>query len=330
MTALLPLDEQPITVDFANGRLEIAQGEDTKLQERDGRKQLLRRRLASSVGDPWVDFIDLVNLLRGAPIPPSNLVVVFDRDTDQSGHKGPEQFPGLVGTFVEDLRRAVEALHRDGIETVHVVTDHGFLFLPADRVNDLGDPKVPVVQTYCREDRWAALKPGAPVSDVIVTAAPLSPTLQLGFPRGVRTLEKTEQYLHGGLSPQECILPHLVSRRSLQRPQLGIALNVTSPKLSTGVIPVVVRPETTQGQVPLGGYEPVHVRLWVETTEDHRTVAGPVEFEMQAGAEQVRPALYLDEGSKLTAGQSLRLRACNTETGQDLGSEDLVLVVNWD
>lgn len=64
----------------------------------------------------------------------------------------------------------------------------------------------------------------------------------LGFPRGDRTLVKAEEYEHGGISLHECVIPHLVSRRTLAAQSIGIDLGVSTPMLTGGVVPVVIRP----------------------------------------------------------------------------------------
>jgi hypothetical protein len=212
-----------------------------------------------------------------------------------------------------------------------VVTDHGFLLLPPEAVDALGRPEVLPGQAYYRHQRWVALKPDAPADDVMRLPAPLAPSMLLGIPRGVRTLEKAEPYLHGGISLQECVIPHLVSQRILPRSRVGLDLQVSTDKLVGGTVPVVLRPSLGQAQALLGGYEPVTVRLWVETTDDApKTIAGPIDLELRADVEELKPPLYLQEGLNLKAGRPLRLRARDAETGQDLESVELTLLVDWE
>ena len=44
----------------------------------------------------------------------------------------------------------------------------------------------------------------------------------------------------------------------------------------------------------------------------------------------LKPPLYLAEDLGLQANQILRLRAVDAETGQDLGSKNLTLMVDWE
>jgi len=332
MTALLPLPPDGVAVSFSGTKVSIAAGDATGLETRDGRKDFLRRALGGQKGAA-IAFVDLDKLLQHQPVPDSPLVVVFDNRIDEQGHKGTEHFPVLVEQFADNLQRAIRVLHEAGIAEVHVVTDHGFLILPPALVDDLGQPELLPVQAVHKEGRWAALKPGAPAHDVLRLPLPLAPEISLGFPRGVRTLMKAEPYLHGGLSPQECVIPHLVSRVRIRAPRLDLEVTVTTNELSTGVIPVVLKPKF-EGQLPLSEIPTMTVRLWVELPADPgaeaRRVTEPIQVPVRADAGELRPPLYLPEGVQLSAGQKLLLRVVDEATGRDLGTVVLTLVVNWD
>lgn len=345
MAALLPLDAGgtrgfaapalPIAldVDCASKPFSLRPAGGPNLGTRDGRKAFLTEALTARRGEPPA-FLDLDELLKRTRAPSASTLVVFDNGIDEHGHKGAEEFPGLVEHFLTLLKRGVEKLHDAGVGTVHLVTDHGFLFLPPDAIDGLGTPRLEPAQVVRKEQRWAALKPGVAASDVpdvIRLPLPLAPGIAGGFPRGVRTLVKAEPYLHGGISLQECVVPHLVSRRSVPRARVGLSVAVTTPALSGGTVPVVLRPAPPP-QAPLGGVEGLTVRLWVETADGGapRPASRQIEVEVRPDAGELRPALYLREGLELPAGQKLRLRAVDRETGRDLGTLELTLLVDWD
>ena len=334
MTALLPLDERPLSVEFRAQGLSIRQGGSHNLATRDGRRAFLEAALAGRSSSPPVQFVDMDDLLRGQAVPNAPLVVVFDNTIDEQGHKGTEELPGLVEPFVGNLKRTIDRLHEAGVAAVHLVTDHGFLLLPPDAVDALGQPEALPAQTLAKDERWAALKTDAPVSELVRRPLPLAPDIQLGFARGVRTLVKAPGFLHGGISLQECVIPHLASRTSLPRARVGLDLRVSTDKLSVGTVPAILRPSNDQTQPPLGGLEPITVRLWVETAPaagvPTRRVTDPIEVELRPEVEELRPPVYLREGLGLRTGQGLLLRALDAENGQDLGSVPLTLLVNWD
>jgi len=333
MATLLPLDIDHVIVDFTASGPDIRQGKSDNLAEREGRKRFLQAELSSKSARARVHFIDLEALLQGSAVPDVPLVVVMDNAIDQQGEKGTEELPALVDQFLAKLQRAIERLHTAGIGIVHVVTDHGFLLLPADAVDALGRPELPITCAYAREERWAALKPDAPPVDVFRMALPLAGAHTLGFPRGVRTLMKASSYLHGGISLQECVIPHLESRVSVPQARLGVDVRVTSNRLSGGTVPVVLRPVLPETQAPLGGFTPLTVRLWVETEQGDvatRQVTEPIDVLVRPDVEELRPAVYLQEDLGLAVGQELVLRVIVKETGEELSNVHLTLLVDWE
>ena len=337
MSALLPLVNEPVTVEFGEGaaKLAIHQGDGPNLATRVGRHDFLKATLAAPAGKTAVEFVEMEALLQGTKVPAAQTVVVFDNNIDEQGHKGTEELPAVLGQLLGNLKRTVEALHAAGIEKVHVVTDHGFLLVPPEKVDALGTPSVSAGEVYHRDYRWAALKPDAPTTEVIRLPLSLAPqAYTLGLPRGLRTLVKAVAYLHGGLSLQECVIPHLVSRRSLPRVRVGVALQVSTTHLSGGTVPLIVRPALAEGQTLLGGVEAISLRLSVVTLpkpgQSPVEVAEPVFLELRPDVEELRPPIYLKEGLGLRAGQELVLQAVDDETGADKGKIYLTLRVDWD
>ena len=298
MAALLPIPQSALMVDFAGGKATIRThpgGPD--LATRDGRKAFLQATLRDPVtGSSYIDFVDLPPLLQGAKVPSTPLVVVFDNDLDEQGHNGVEQFPGLAEQFVGYWARAIELLHEAGVGTVHLVTDHGFLLLPPERVQALGTPELKPAQVLYKHVRWSALKRDAVTSEVVRVPLPAAPKVSLGIPGGLRTLVKPESYLHGGLSLQECVIPHLISQRVLAQEQVHVNVTVTTNALSSAPLPVVLRPAPKPGQRSLGGHRPTWVRVWVETVLPGGgaaiIVADALEQEVAADSGDQKPPLF--------------------------------------
>jgi hypothetical protein len=328
MSALLPPPTAGIAVTLDGGVvLRVKDGPD--LATRDGRKKFLAASVPSRTSKPAVGFIDLDEVLRGERIPAAPIVVVFDNTIDEQGHKGTEELPGLAEQLISKLRRTIECLHESGIPAVHVVTDHGFLLLPADMVNGLGRPTVNIGQVIRRETRWCALKADAPVTGLVRVPVILGQEqVILGFPRGVRTLVETEDYFHGGISLQEAVIPHVVSSQPVSPARLGVEVRVATSDLVTGTIPVVISP------MPEGlfGQRPVHIRIWVERASPIGAgpVTEPVEVEVRADAAELRPPMYLKEGSGIRAGTQLVLHAVDSENGRQLAAIPLRMSVDWD
>jgi PglZ domain len=328
MAAMLPIDSSDLNVVFDKGVL-IRTSDGANLSTRDGRKALLAARLPQPGGKPRVGFVDLEDLLNDTPLPALPVTVVFDNTIDEQGHKVAHELPGLADQLTSKLRRAVERLHGLGVSEVHVVTDHGFLLLPADMVNGLGRPSVALGQVVRREERWCALKPDSPVAGLIRLTLPMSsePVL-LGFPRGVRTLVESGDYCHGGISLQETVIPHLVSIADVGTQRLNVAVTSPVTVVVTGTISVILRPVRTS----LFMQQAARVRLWVEREAESAgdTVAEPVDIEVRADVEELKPPLYLKEGAHIEAGTALTLRAIDLENGRDLASISLRMGIDWD
>ncbi len=332
MTAMLPLPEGGAARQYAP-TVAIRDGAGRNLATRDGRKALLEATYGVG-GKAGVAFLDMEDVLQGAAIPRAGRVVVFDNNIDEQGHKGTEELPLLTAQLVGNVARTVTRLHEAGIGAVHVLTDHGFLLLAPGCVDDLGRPEVPIAQALTRSPRYAALKPDSPYTDIFTLPSPWpGDMVRLGFPRGVRTLEKADEYEHGGISLHECVIPALVSRRSPVAASLGVDLRVTTTTLTGGTVPAILVPVIPPGQVPLGGLAPLMVRLWVETADDGaavREVTEVSEIEVRADTDELRPPIYLREGLDLRVGQHLTLRATDAATGRDLGRIPLDLIVDWE
>jgi hypothetical protein len=94
------------------------------------------------------------------------------------------------------------------LSRVHVVTDHGWLLLPG------GLPKVELSPhlVATKWSRCAAVKGG---STPAVPTYPWywNPVLRIASPPGIGAFLANTEYAHGGISPQECVIPDLVVER---------------------------------------------------------------------------------------------------------------------
>ena len=119
---------------------------------------------------------------------------------------------GLARQLGEELNRLAErvvGLLDAGWKSVRVVTDHGWLLMPG------GLPKVELPR-HLTESRWsrcAVIAAGA-TPDVMRAPWHWNPTQLFATAPGVACFKKSEEYTHGGLSLQECLIPDLLVERS--------------------------------------------------------------------------------------------------------------------
>lgn len=127
------------------------------------------------------------------------------RSIDSAGESNGAGLVFMVESILDDIAERALRLARQG-RRVRIVTDHGFLLMPrglpqAELVTGLVEPAG-------KARRVALLKEGAP------TGYPCLPWtwdsgVLMATATGVRAFYKGEEYAHGGVSPQECVLPVL-------------------------------------------------------------------------------------------------------------------------
>ena len=127
---------------------------------------------------------------------------------DTLGHQRGAQ---LARDLDRELERVVERIERvldAGWTSVRVVTDHGWLLLPG------GLPKVDLPK-HLTETRWARCAVMAGESAPGVVRAPWywNGAQWFATPPGIACFNRSEEYAHGGLSIQECLIPDLVVTR---------------------------------------------------------------------------------------------------------------------
>jgi hypothetical protein len=138
------------------------------------------------------------------------LVVVTSREIDQTGEEGLTNAREQMEQVLTHLSLAVRKLAEAGIERLVIATDHGYIFGEELGEADKIDP--PGGKTALLHRRvWVGQGGAASNSYLRTTLAKLgtSSELEIAVPwtlAGFRTPGPTA-YFHGGLSPEEIILP---------------------------------------------------------------------------------------------------------------------------
>lgn len=126
-------------------------------------------------------------------------------DFDKWGHDDSSRLPRHIKDGLTELAERIQSLFSVGWRQVKIVTDHGWLLVPGEM------PKVdlPVYLTEFRGGRCAELKDTSRADlqdvrwywngDVRVATAP-----------GIGSFYAGNQYGHGGVSLQECVIPTLL------------------------------------------------------------------------------------------------------------------------
>ena len=126
-------------------------------------------------------------------------------EIDRLGHKLGGRLARQLGEELDRLAERILGLLNAGWESVRVVTDHGWLLMPG------GLPKVDLPK-HLTESRWArcAVIAGSSTPDVPRFPWHWNETQSFATAPGIACFNKTEEYAHGGLSIQECLVPDLL------------------------------------------------------------------------------------------------------------------------
>jgi hypothetical protein len=141
----------------------------------------------------------VTSLLRDRPI--WQEIGQFDEDGHALGSKLAERIRDALEGVADDVMKLAQQGRR-----VRIVTDHGWLLMPE------GLPHAPLTagltEPSGKANRVALLKDGAPTNYPRVPWS-WDHAIQFVTPPGARAFYNGTEYAHGGISPQECVLPVL-------------------------------------------------------------------------------------------------------------------------
>lgn len=127
---------------------------------------------------------------------------------DHEGHDKGSELPSVLDGELTTIERRIIDLLDAGWQQVRVVTDHGWLLLPGGLVKTELPPSLVAV----KKGRCAELLPDSSVS------LPTVPwfwnrNVRVALAPGITCFEAGKEYDHGGLSPQEVVVPEIVVTR---------------------------------------------------------------------------------------------------------------------
>jgi hypothetical protein len=130
---------------------------------------------------------------------------------DKLGHSLQAKLAHRIEDQLELLCDRIEDLLTAGWHQVHVCTDHGWLLVPGG----LPSVSLPKFLTESRWSRCATMKSSANVTVPTINWH-WNPSEHVAVAPGVACFGGGFEYAHGGISLQECVIPHLVCCRDLQ------------------------------------------------------------------------------------------------------------------
>lgn len=144
-------------------------------------------------------------------------------DAGRVDHRGHDEGIGLadhLNTEIDEIAARIRSLLRADWQRVEVVTDHGWILMPGG----LPKAELPVAVTETKKGRCARIKDGAQV-DVPTVPWYWDKNVTIAIAPGIGCFEAGKDYEHGGISPQECIVPRLtVSQGPLTSASSNVAI----------------------------------------------------------------------------------------------------------
>lgn len=137
---------------------------------------------------------------------------------DREGHDKGSELPRILDGELRAIERRIIGLLDAGWQQIRVVTDHGWLLLPGGLVKTELPPSLVTV----KRGRCAELLPD---SSVFLPVLPWfwDRNVRVALAPGITCFEAGKEYEHGGLSPQEVVVPEIVvTRGSLETRNLII------------------------------------------------------------------------------------------------------------
>jgi hypothetical protein len=299
MAALLPGGDRR-HVDY-DGGWNIAIDDSGNLRDKSTRQRWLKRHRP---GAQFYNLDELVNTPTDQ-IPPADVYFVFDTTLDAVGENASKLAWNAFGALLQSVKKGVHKLLALGVDRVHVVTDHGFLLL--DEVGEHDKVSVRDVPALARKSRYV-VGHRLGYTNQLSFPVPHSEDLEAWFPRGIGCFRTPGpyNYVHGGLSLQELVVPHLqIEQKTMGKP---VAVTAEFPTVIRNAQPEVrIHPDA-----PAMFDRPRQVSLILE--KDGEPVLPPLS-QVVSPADSAKVSVFLPMGCGLQPGDQVRwvLRDAVTE-----------------
>jgi hypothetical protein len=144
---------------------------------------------------------------HGSAIPPEKPTSIGYAECgniDHDGHVVGLRLAAQVQTEVARIAEYVVALKAAGWPRIRIVTDHGWLLMPGG-FEPIRLPASTVIAKGCR----AAILHEEAAAELAFLPWHWDKSVRIAMPSGAEAFRAGEVYSHGGLSPQECVIPDI-------------------------------------------------------------------------------------------------------------------------
>lgn len=287
-------DIQPALVSIGGGKLAL-EVDGTVLKDRSSRLDYLAEHVDGKVLSLKLgDLLHPSNAIKDS-IRNADLILVTSQEIDEFAESAETyQARRYMDDVLHTLRRAFRVLTEYGVSTIIVTADHGYLF--GEEIDDPMKIPAPGGETADLHRRvWVGRGGAADEAYFYFKASDqgLGGDLEIAVPHGFGVFKVAGgglAYFHGGLSPQEYIIPVLTIQSSPREQELptGIRLSIElgSSSITTRVCTVKVEGKATT----LSDLQPpkIRVEIWSEGELISQPFSALYGYEQATGDVQLR------------------------------------------
>jgi hypothetical protein len=259
--------------------------------------------LAAYVGANRTRLVDLEDLANGKlpdDIETIEVLAVKTNDIDSLGESNPLYFIGMLPGILRKIQLAVNKLAEAGFTRAILTSDHGFAWMQSTSAGNAITK--PPGQWAMAKDRALLGEGTADANSMVLNAADAgvrSSIPHIAVPKGMATYTSGVTYFHGGISPQECILPVLdVQLKAANKsvPTQRVDITLTYRGSSRGTITTLI--PTLELSYPAADlFGPASVRLLLQGLDKSGKIVG--EAASSAVVDPISREINLERGKAI-------------------------------
>lgn len=325
MSFLIPARD--IKVDVVDGNWRVQSKDSTgNLAVAAERKKVIKKRHPKSV---IFDNLEALISASDVDLEQGNPIVVFTRELDCLGHDS-----GLLnlsldyfGEYLNGLTKGIKRLTTAGIEEIHIASDHGFIIIEdiieADKIPFGKDTSILYAGHRCLVGK------NLPDNLGIVFDLPNSDGLKFCVPQGTGMFKKRgkNEFLHGGISLQEMLVPYVRVVVRKVHPKYGAKFKAPATVHNLIFEVEILRAIPGEGYM-IGSPRYLEVRGFLGT--DKIIQQTEPDYVMNETNESLRIRIRIKPGTRFKYGDTLRLELKDVDTGELLDSADVRIEVESD
>jgi len=322
MSFLIPARDIKVDVVDGNWRVQSKDSTGNLAVAAERKKVIKKRHPKSAIFDNLEALISAsdVDLEQGNPI------VIFTRELDCLGHDSGLLNLSLdyLGEYLNGLSKGIKRLTTAGIEEIHIASDHGFIIIEdvidADKIPFGKDTSILYAGHRCLVDK------NLPDNLGIVFDLPNSDGLKFCVPQGTGMFKKRgkNEFLHGGISLQEILVPYVRVTVRKVHPKYGAKFKAPATVHNLIFEVEILRAIPGEGYM-IGSPRYLEVRGFLGT--DKIIQQTEPDYVMNETNESLRIRIRIKPGTKFKYGDTLRLELKDLDTGELLYSSDVRIEV---